>query len=226
MTPRGASDRIRSSSADGPATGVKVGDTSQSAPRSPFPEASKGGKVRAMIKGLDPKTLVRLRDHLLDTGGRKSIFVAGAEAHEQAHPLEGDEEAKAFFDAVCEAMYLMISSDGKIEDSERTVIKGAIRELTANSMRSAAIDTLVAEMDARLKAEGQEKRLDAVCAVLVERVEAAEAGFVLAAAVAFADDEIADAENEILNTLAEKLHISTERAEALLDELEADGAAS
>ena len=179
-----------------------------------------------MIRGLETKTLIRLRDHLLQSGGRKSLFVAGAEAHEHAHPLDGDDEAKAFFDAVAETMYLMVATDGKVEEAERVVIKGAIRELTANQMRTPAIDALVAEMDARVTAEGQAKRLDAVCELLSERPEAAEAAFVLAAAVAFADNEIADEENELLNSLADKLDISGERAEQLLDELEADQAAS
>lgn len=175
-----------------------------------------------MIKGLETKTLERLRDHLLASGGRKSLFVAGAEAHEHAHPLEGDDDAKAFFDAVVETMYLMVASDGTVSESERVVVKGAVRELTSNMMRTPAIDALVAEMDRRLKADGQAKRLADVCALLSERPEAAEAAFVLAAAVAFADNEIADEENELLNELAENLSIDAARAEELLDQLEAD----
>lgn len=175
-----------------------------------------------MIRGIQTQTLVRLRDHLLATGERKSLFVAGPDAYE--HPLEGDDEAKAYFDAVAEAMYLMIASDGKVEESERNVYRGALRELTGGRMRSALIDKVVTDLDAALKRDGQAKRLDAVCDVLKQRVEAAEAGFVLAAAIAFADDEIADAENEVLNDLADRLDIGAERAEQLLDELEKDSA--
>jgi tellurite resistance protein len=175
-----------------------------------------------MIRGLQSKTLTRLRDHLLVTGERKSLFLAGAQAYE--HPLEGDDEAKAYFDAVAEAMYLMIASDGKLEESERHVLRGALRDLTANQMHTAAIEKLVGEFDAALKAQGQPARVAAVCEVLKERQEAAEAAFVLAAAVAFADDEIADSENDMLNALAEQLNISSERAEELLDELEQDSA--
>ena len=65
--------------------------------------------------------------------------------------------------------------------------------------------------------------MNAIASVLCERPEAAEAAFVLSAAVAFADNEIADEENDVLNGFAEKLGISTERAEELLDGLEADG---
>ncbi|RYE93229.1 MAG: hypothetical protein EOO75_04845 [Myxococcales bacterium] len=176
-----------------------------------------------MIRGLPSKTLVRLRDHLLDTGAPKSIAVPGPGSLD--HPLEGDDEAKAFFDAVAEAMFLMVASDGSIAESERVVMRGALRDLSGGLMRSAAIEAMVERFQGTLAAEGQEARLDAICKLLRDRSEAAEAAFVLTAAVAFADDEIADAENDILNALADKLGIDSDRAEALLDELERDTSA-
>ncbi len=54
----------------------------------------------------------------------------------------------------------------------------------------------------------------------------AEVAFVLAAAIAFADNAIADAENDTLNELAEGLGIDDARATELLDGVEADLAAS
>jgi uncharacterized tellurite resistance protein B-like protein len=171
-----------------------------------------------MIRGLNSKTLLRLRDHLLNTGAPKSRAMLSPATLE--HPLEGDDEAKALFNALAESMYLMIAADGKIEESERTTLRGAFRELTDNQMRSATIDQLLEGFEAKLKAEGQAKRLDAITAVLREQPDAAEAAFVLTAAAAFADDEIADAENDILNDLADRLDIAASRAEELLDELE------
>ncbi len=47
----------------------------------------------------------------------------------------------------------------------------------------------------------------------------------LAAAIAFADNAIADGENETLSSLAEGLGIDESRAEALLDSVERDLAA-
>lgn len=176
-----------------------------------------------MIRGLETKTLAKLRDHLRESGQRKSMFLPEADALE--HPLEGDDEAKDLFDAVAESMYLMVAADGKIEDSEREVLKGALRELTQGALRSAKLDELVAGFDKSLKEEGQPARVEKVTAVLKTRPEAAEAAFILTAAVAFADDEIADEENEVLNDLADKLDISQERAEELLDELEEASAA-
>ena len=54
----------------------------------------------------------------------------------------------------------------------------------------------------------------------------AEVAFVLAAAIAFADNAIADQENDTLNELAEGLGIDEGRASALLDGVEADLAAN
>ena len=50
----------------------------------------------------------------------------------------------------------------------------------------------------------------------------AEVAFVLAAAIAFADDTITDEENEALNALAERLGIDEDHANELLDAVEAD----
>jgi len=49
-----------------------------------------------------------------------------------------------------------------------------------------------------------------------------EVAFVLAAAIAFADNAIADEENEVLVAFAEGLGIDEERADELLDGVEAD----
>jgi uncharacterized tellurite resistance protein B-like protein len=122
-------------------------------------------------------------------------------------------------------MFLMIASDLKIEEAERDAFRGAFRELTAGLLSTAFVEESAARFEAALKAEGQAKRLDAVAATLKTSVESSEAAFVLAAAVAFADDEIADSENEVLNDLAERLGIDEKRAGELLDELEEDAGA-
>ena len=61
-----------------------------------------------------------------------------------------------------------------------------------------------------------------VAITLREDPAKAEVAFVLAAAIAFADNAIADEENETLNTLAEGLGIDETRANELLDAVEQD----
>ena len=84
-------------------------------------------------------------------------------------------------------------------------------------------------MDAMLEAaakavadQGRDARMKEIVASLQEDRARAEVAFVLAAAIAFADNAIADEENETLNTFAEGLGIDEARANQLLDEVEAD----
>ena len=73
---------------------------------------------------------------------------------------------------------------------------------------------------------GRDARLREVIHALYEDPARAEVCFVLAAAVAFADNAIADQENETLNLLAEGLCIDEARATKLLDDVEEDLAQS
>jgi tellurite resistance protein len=161
-----------------------------------------------------------LRDRLLESGGPPSVLATGPEAMRAAHPMDGDDEAKRLFEAAFEAMYVMVAADGSVGQEEKDVLRGAIRELTAGAVRTAEIEKMSSECEARLKADGATKRLAASAEALKSEKVAAEAAFVLAAAMAFADSEIADEENEALNSFAELLGIEEERANELLDELE------
>lgn len=134
--------------------------------------------------------------------------------------MEGDEEAIALFEATFETMFLMLSADGDVSGRERVTMRGAVRELTAGALPSTEIDRLSDMAKQRLEVEGRGARLDAVTAALKRNKSAAEAAFVLAAAMAFADDKIEDEENELLNELADRLDIDEARANELLDQLE------
>lgn len=172
---------------------------------------------------LQPKTLQRIRDKLLADGQAPSIaFSAAGVATREADPFEGDDEARERFEALVEAMYLMMAADGDVGDAEREVLRGAVRDLTSNAIRSAHIDKLVARFSEAREKDGWEGRLAAISAPLTTDPVLAEAAFVLSAAIAFADSEIKDEENELINELAEALKIDSDRADELLNELEED----
>ncbi len=171
---------------------------------------------------IDTKAINGLRERLLEAGGAPSIVLSGPEAvRQQGHPLEGDEDAKALFDATFEAMFIMLCADGVAGDEEKEVLRGAMRELTAGVVRSAQIEQLAVGAAERIQKEGMEARLKAAAEALKGETLAAEAAFVLAAVMAFADEEVADEENEVLNDFADLLGLEDERANALLDELQA-----
>lgn len=123
---------------------------------------------------------------------------------------------------LAEAMYLMMSADGEVSSDEREVLRGALRNLSDDTVRSAHIERLLDDAKARVESEGREARLGAVAQDLSDDQARGEVAFVLAAAIAFADNAIADQENELLNSFAELLGLDESRANELLDAMETD----
>jgi tellurite resistance protein len=167
-----------------------------------------------MLK-IENETIARLRDRLKERGERPSLFATDLSALGQT---EVPADVLLRFDALCEAMYLMALADGKLDQSEEDTLRGAIRELSEGQVRSAHIASMMDKAAQRMKAEGRDARVKAVAAQLKGDPGTAEAAFVLAAAIAFADEEIADEENDVLNDLADQLGIDGDVAEQLLDE--------
>ena len=128
----------------------------------------------------------------------------------------------AEYGSLCEAMYLMMSADGDVSDEEREVLKGALRNLSDDTLRGVQIEAMLVEAASQVATHGREPRLKEVVEHLAEDPARAEVAFVLAAAIAFADNTIADEENETLNSLAEGLGIDESRANELLDAVEQD----
>jgi tellurite resistance protein len=169
---------------------------------------------------LSSSTIARLRDQLRARGDRPSLV--SADAATMAPDAADHLAATVEYGPLCEAMYLMMSADGKISDEERSVLKGALRTLSNESLASTHIEAMVDVAAKNVALAGREKRLAEVAIQLQDDPERGEVAFVLAAAVAFADGAIADEENETLSALAEKLGIDDQRAEALLDAVETD----
>jgi tellurite resistance protein len=179
-----------------------------------------GADTNAAMLNLQNKTIARLRDRLKERGERPSLFATDITAIAAAK--EGDVPADILlrFDAICEAMYLMAKADGKLDTVETDTLRGAIRELSEGSVRSHHIQAMMENAETRLAKEGLEARIKSVAGKLAHDLGSAEAAFVLAAAIAFADDEIADEENDMLNEFADALGIDGDQANALLDEME------
>lgn len=171
---------------------------------------------------IDTAAIQALRERLIESGGAPSIVLTGPEAiRQEGHPLAGDEEAVALFDATFEAMFIMLCADGVAGDDEKEVLRGAMRELTAGVARSKQIEQMAVDAARRIQDQGIEARLKAVSEVLKQSTVGAEAAFVLAAVMAFADEEVAEEENDMLNDFADLLGLSEERSNELLDALEA-----
>lgn len=148
-----------------------------------------------------------------DRGGRPSIAV----------PTAVDDALDAMivdhYGPLCEAMYVMMAADQQISGAERDVIRGALRELD-DRIRSRHVETMVASSAEALARDGRPARLAAIAEAIGDDVALAEAAVLLAAAVAYADGEIADAEDAVMLELLELLQISHDRMRELLASLE------
>lgn len=125
-------------------------------------------------------------------------------------------------DPLAETMYLMMAADGKVAPEEEDAVRGAIRGITDDVLRTGTIKVMLENYRARLLEQGREERLQEIAESISEDPAEAEGAFALAAAVALADDEIADEENEFINQLAEWFGIADARASTILDQLEED----
>ena len=169
---------------------------------------------------LSTSTVARLRDQLRTRGQRPSIVLGDLS---KLTPDAAELAAVTVeFGPICEAMYLMMSADGKITNDEREVLKGALRNLSGDTVRSVHIEAMLDEAAKHVGEQGRDARRRDVIAHLHEDGARAEVAFVLAAAIAFADNAIAAEENETLNAFAEGLGIDEARANELLDSVEAD----
>jgi tellurite resistance protein len=167
---------------------------------------------------LSNSTIARLRDQLQARGQRPSIVTDPSMPPESVELMT----LLAEYGPLCEAMYLMMSADGRISNDEREVLKGALRNLSGDTIRSAQIESMLDHSGKQVTEQGRAARMKEVITTLREDKARAEVAFVLAAAIAFADNAIADEENETLNELAEGFGIDEARANELLDAVEQD----
>lgn len=169
-------------------------------------------------------TIERLRDTLLQSGRRPSVVLSSAYETLTREGLLSMEEKTAIsrVEPLAEAMFLMMSADGRVAPQEQDAVRGALRGLSSDVLRSGTIKVMLETFAERLAAEGRDERLRQIADAICEEPSEAEGAFALAAAVALADDEVAEAENSFINQLAEWFGIPPQRAEEILDQLEQD----
>ena len=129
-------------------------------------------------------------------------------------------------DPFAETMFLMMAADGKLTPDEHDAVRGGIRGLTDDALHSGTITVMIENYQRRLAQEGRDERLRQIAESISEEASDAESAFALAAAVALADDDVAEEENAFINQLAGWFGINAERSAAILDQLDEDAATS
>ena len=169
-------------------------------------------------------TITRLRDALLQSGRRPSIVVSPAYETLARSGLLSPEETAAVerIDPLAETMYLMMTADGNISDVEKDALRGAIRGMADNLIRTGTINVMLESFAERLREHGRDVRLREIADALSDNPHEAEGAFTLAAAIALADDSVHESENEFINQLSDWFGISENRANEILDELAQD----
>ena len=126
----------------------------------------------------------------------------------------------ADYGALVEAMFLVMLSDGRVKNVERDVLRGALRVLSNDRVRSTHMESMLDVAARSVGEEGAAARLALVIEKLKGDKARSETAYVLAVAVAAADNQIVPEEEKILSELAVGLGIDAERVNKLLEELE------
>ena len=135
---------------------------------------------------------------------------------------EDERTALARVDPVAETLFLVMAADGKVTESERDAVRGAIRGLAGDVLHEGTIQVMLEQYERSLATEGREARLRLLGGALSGVPAAAEGAFALAAAVALADDEVADEERSLVEQIREWFGITSERASVILHQLDDD----
>jgi tellurite resistance protein len=190
-----------------------------------------GGRAEATLvlppMKLKTRTIERLRDALLQSGRRPSLVASSAYETLTRNGLLSNEEVVALnrVEPLAETMFLMMAADGKLTDVERDAVRGGIRGLTNDVLHAGTIAVMLENYQKRLETDGRNERLREIADSIADQPSEAESAFALAAAVALADDDVAEEENAFINQLAGWFGITQERSSAILDQLDDDGSA-
>ena len=172
---------------------------------------------------LRTKTIERLRDALLQSGKRPSAVESSAFKTLARAGLLTEKERAAVtrVDAVAKTLFLVMAADEQIMDTEMDAMRGAIRGLTGDALGNGIIDVMVESYALRLHEQGKLARLREI-ASSIDDPDEAESAFSLAAAVAVADDDVADAETGVLKDLAAAFGFDAARVQRVLEQLADD----
>jgi hypothetical protein len=133
----------------------------------------------------------------------------------------GDVALADEFKAIVETMLLLAAIDGFVTDDELGQLRSSIEKMVAPETLGAHLDELLAASLEQLTADGWETRVKDVARRIESKASRALA-FRLGAAVAFVDDDVAQAEAEAIDALATAFELSGDESQTILREVVED----
>jgi tellurite resistance protein len=170
------------------------------------------------------QTIERLRDALLASGRRAPAIQSSAfETLARAGLLSEKERAALLrVEPLAEVMFLVIAADEMVAESELAAIVGAVRGMSGDALTDGTIKVMIDSFALRLRDQGALGRLRELGTALRSDQNDAESAFCLAAAVALADNAVADSESRVLDELASVLGFSESDRQRILGQLAQD----
>jgi tellurite resistance protein len=167
---------------------------------------------------LRSSALRALRAAMLERGARESISPPPPRRSIAAHDLDPADRGAvlARVAPICEVLYLLMAADDRVDGREYLTLRGAIRALTDGALGTTALNGLLARFESALEREGRNVRLTKVASELSADRADAEATYMLAAAVAIADDTTDLRESALLDELGDLLGIPAKRRRQLI----------
>lgn len=161
---------------------------------------------------INTDAILRLRDYLLDD--RPSAPLPDA-----TNSTGSSDSMVRRVEPFAEIMYLVTAADGHLADREFAALTAALRVLTDDRIGAETIGTMLQGFEQTSAAGSSTARLTYLGARLGMEREDREMAFLLAAAIALADDHVAVEESAIMQELRDALGISERRMRALLDDM-------
>ncbi|MBV1906417.1 MAG: hypothetical protein KUG75_10095 [Pseudomonadales bacterium] len=168
-----------------------------------------------MSLDIDTQTIRRLRDALIE-GGRLQQSPGVGEQHVSERLQASIDRVSPFAETMC----LTMLADGSSMESEREAIIGALLLLTDGILEAGILDSMLAGYEISAAEQGVEFRLQTIGAKLCANRQDREIAFTLAAAVAVADNHVAEQELSLIESIAEWYGVSLKRCRNILQRIE------
>lgn len=134
--------------------------------------------------------------------------------------LLGGAPPRAETGALVDTLVLMLAADGKKKPGELEEAVAIAAHLPGARGRPAdEVQKWVEDSLAAIRVDGRKGRLDSL-AQRLSKITDREDAFRLAAALRFADGEVADEEDQMLSALRDALHIDADRADVIIEDVE------